>query len=123
MSYGSPASAHARDAATDGPARHYVVTWCIDVDAATPRDAAAAALEMLRDPASTALVFDVHDHNRPDDAPVTVDLDDPVTDGPVSEHDECTDDCGCPDVCADCGSTEGTGCCWTTDERDDDSRR
>jgi hypothetical protein len=37
----------------------YQVTWVVDVDADNPQDAAAKALEMQRDPSSTALVFEV----------------------------------------------------------------
>jgi hypothetical protein len=37
----------------------YLVTWSVDVDADDPHEAAAKALEMQRDPSSTALVFEV----------------------------------------------------------------
>lgn len=36
----------------------YRVVWEIDIDADSPREAAQRALEMQRDPESTALVFD-----------------------------------------------------------------
>ena len=35
------------------------VVWTVDVEAATPREAAQKALEMQRDPDSLATVFDV----------------------------------------------------------------
>lgn len=35
------------------------VTWTIDIDADTPLEAAAQALAIMRDPGSTAVVFDV----------------------------------------------------------------
>jgi len=37
----------------------YRVSWFIDVDAESPREAAEKALQIQRDPASTAVVFDV----------------------------------------------------------------
>jgi hypothetical protein len=39
----------------------YLVTWSVDVDADDPHEAAAKALEMQRDPSSTALVFTVQE--------------------------------------------------------------
>ncbi len=39
----------------------YVVEWCIDVDADSPREAAQQAWETMRRPKSTANVFDVID--------------------------------------------------------------
>lgn len=39
----------------------YRVTWVIDIEADTPRDAAHAALAIQRNPNSTATVFDVSD--------------------------------------------------------------
>jgi hypothetical protein len=37
----------------------YTVTWEIDVDAKTPKEAAREALKIQRDPNSTATVFSV----------------------------------------------------------------
>lgn len=37
----------------------FKVRWDVDILASTPREAALKALEMQRDPESTALVFDV----------------------------------------------------------------
>lgn len=37
----------------------YVVTWTIDIEADTPVEAARAALEIQRDPESTAMVFSI----------------------------------------------------------------
>lgn len=37
----------------------YLVTWSIDIEADTPREAAVQALMIQRDPESTACVFDV----------------------------------------------------------------
>lgn len=37
----------------------YLVTWIIDIEADTPRDAAQKALEIQRDPESIATVFEV----------------------------------------------------------------
>jgi hypothetical protein len=37
----------------------YLVTWQIEVDADSPRDAAKKALEIQRDPTSIATVFNV----------------------------------------------------------------
>lgn len=37
----------------------YIVTWTIDIDADSPRDAAEQALAIQRDPASIAAVFSV----------------------------------------------------------------
>jgi hypothetical protein len=39
----------------------YRVTWTIDIDADGPYDAARRALQIQRDPASIATVFDVTD--------------------------------------------------------------
>ncbi len=41
----------------------YIVTWRIEIDATTPRDAAKQALEIQRDPFSSATVFDVTDED------------------------------------------------------------
>jgi hypothetical protein len=40
----------------------YKVTWTIDLDAKSPRDAARKALEIQRDPDSTATCFEVAYH-------------------------------------------------------------
>lgn len=37
----------------------YLVTWSIDIDADSPEDAAAQALEIHRDPDSIATIFKV----------------------------------------------------------------
>lgn len=39
----------------------YRVEWAIDIEADTPEEAARLALEIQRDPASTAMVFTVTD--------------------------------------------------------------
>lgn len=39
--------------------RNYLVRWEVEVDAATPKAAAKLALEMQRDPVSTATCFEV----------------------------------------------------------------
>lgn len=48
----------------------YTVKWTIEIDAETPEEAAREALEIHRDPASLATVFDVYDkkgnHTRVD---------------------------------------------------------
>ena len=41
----------------------YSIKWKIEIDAKTPEDAARKALEIQRDPASIATVFDVHDED------------------------------------------------------------
>ncbi len=38
----------------------YTVIWTVDIDAETPEEAARMALEMQRDPESSATVFDVY---------------------------------------------------------------
>jgi hypothetical protein len=53
----------------------YRVTWEIDINADSPRDAACKAQEIQRRPDSTATVFEVE---RPDGSVVTVDLARPV---------------------------------------------
>ena len=46
---------------------NYVVTWAIDVqDADSPEEAARQALEIQRDPYSTATVFEVVDRHTGD---------------------------------------------------------
>ena len=57
----------------------YRVAWEIDLEAATPREAAEAAREIQLDLDSTANVFDVRDRDEygvSDAPPTTVDLDD-----------------------------------------------
>ena len=41
----------------------YKVTWCIDIQATSARDAAEIALEIQRDPTSIAIVFQVERGN------------------------------------------------------------
>jgi hypothetical protein len=41
----------------------FLVEWCIDIDAKTPEEAARRALEIQRNPASQAVVFDVTGEN------------------------------------------------------------
>ena len=41
----------------------YTVTWTMEIDAETPEEAAREALEIHRDPASLATVFDVYDED------------------------------------------------------------
>ena len=45
----------------------YTVTWGIEVEANSPRDAALAALEIQRNPYSSALVFDTHNWDTDED--------------------------------------------------------
>lgn len=49
---------------SETPLTTYRVSWEIDVDAATPEDAARTALQVQRDSNSTALVFRVRDGRR-----------------------------------------------------------
>lgn len=42
----------------------YTVTWTISIDATTPEEAAKLALDIQRDPFSTATVFDVTDERE-----------------------------------------------------------
>ena len=49
----------------------YRVTWTIDIDADTPREAAQRALDIQRDPDSCATCFEVTDPT----APMTIDID------------------------------------------------
>lgn len=48
----------------------YNIKWEIEIDAKTPEEAARKALEIQRDPASLATVFDIYDeegnHTRVD---------------------------------------------------------
>jgi hypothetical protein len=44
---------------------HFLVTWSIDIECLTPTKAAQLALEMMRDPHSTATVFEVLDKGDP----------------------------------------------------------
>lgn len=43
----------------------YTVTWDIDIDADSPEEAAKLALEIQRDPNSTATYFSVETFGRP----------------------------------------------------------
>lgn len=43
--------------------RKFLVTWEIEIEAESPFEAARKALEIHRDPASIATVFDVHGVN------------------------------------------------------------
>jgi hypothetical protein len=58
----------------------YRVTWEIDIDAESPREAAMQAMQMmprdLNDPDDGATVFSVHPDQRPKDA-VFIDLAEP----------------------------------------------
>ncbi len=40
---------------------HYCISWNIDIEAETPREAAEEALKVQRDPESMATVFEVRD--------------------------------------------------------------
>jgi hypothetical protein len=51
---------------------HYLVTWDIDIDADSPKEAAEKALVIQRDPESVATVFRIEDDDRNSH---TVDLD------------------------------------------------
>ena len=60
----------------------YLVEWQIEVDAASPREAAQKALEIQRDPTSLATVFDVQSMEQDKPAEwVThkIDLEEPET--------------------------------------------
>ncbi len=46
----------------------YHITWEIDIDAETPREAAEQALEIQRDANSLATVFSVKEFDSDDDA-------------------------------------------------------
>jgi hypothetical protein len=50
-----------REAVRGKPMRTFSVNWKIDIVAETPEEAAKQALEIHRDPNSTATVFDVYD--------------------------------------------------------------
>ena len=50
----------------------YRVTWVIDLEASSPREAAQQALAIQRNPESIATVFEVSDDTG--EAPTTVDL-------------------------------------------------
>lgn len=45
----------------------YFVSWEIDIDADSPREAAEKALAIQRDPESTATVFQVLEHDTEND--------------------------------------------------------
>ncbi len=55
----------------------YRVEWSIEIDADTPREAAEMALDIQRDPFSTATVFEVKEFDTDEDAQ-TVDLEEVV---------------------------------------------
>ncbi len=44
--------------------RRFLVTWEMDIFAASPREAAEKALAVHRKPTSVATVFDVQEHGR-----------------------------------------------------------
>jgi hypothetical protein len=46
---------------SEGLMTTYSIKWEIEIDAKTPEDAARKALEIQRDPASIATVFDVYE--------------------------------------------------------------
>jgi len=50
----------------------YRVTWEIDIEADSPREAAEQALKIQRRPGSSAVVFDCHTEGQ---EPVRIDLD------------------------------------------------
>lgn len=53
----------------------YRVSWEIDVDADTPEEAAERALEIQRNPASTATVFEVRSHESGAETGITYTID------------------------------------------------
>ena len=57
--------------AQPSPRAEYTVSWRIDVDAHSPREAAETARHVQRSPLSWAVVFDV---TGPDGTTVTIDL-------------------------------------------------
>jgi hypothetical protein len=63
---------------------HYRVTWEIDLEADSPREAAIEAQAIQRDPESTANVFSVRNRSDPQDAlrdggpAEEIDLDEPA---------------------------------------------
>jgi hypothetical protein len=59
----------------------YLVTWEINIDATSPREAAELALQMQRDPNNTATVFQVWTEEA-DMEPDTIDLSEPEEDTP-----------------------------------------
>ena len=54
----------------------FLVTWEIDIDADTPAEAAAKARAIQLDPASSATVFTVHEH---DGEAIIIDVEDDAT--------------------------------------------
>lgn len=50
----------------------YFLTWTIDIEASSPEQAARKALDIQRDPNSSATVFDVVEHNTK--KVITIDL-------------------------------------------------
>lgn len=79
--------------------KEYSITWTIDITAPNPRDAAAQALAMQRDTASTATVFAVSPRNEDTDM-FTIDL-----------SADCT-------YCGGDGDADGCSACGKVDERD-----
>ncbi len=67
--------------------REYHVTWEIDVDAENEEDAARQALEMQRDPESSATVFDVYAY--PDGKVKMIDVDAPPRHKPDASACDC----------------------------------
>jgi hypothetical protein len=58
----------------------YFVEWSIDIDADSPREAAEKALEIQRDPSSSATVFSVIKYDS-DGSKSLIDLDDDEDEG------------------------------------------
>lgn len=56
----------------DQKTQEYLVTWSIEVDAATPLDAAKLAHELSQEPESTATVYKVHPPD--DEEPFEIDI-------------------------------------------------
>jgi hypothetical protein len=54
----------------------YTVTWVIDLDAASPQEAAKKALEIQRDPDSIATIFEICPI---DGTPIRIDLSEWIT--------------------------------------------
>ena len=83
----------------------YRVTWEIDIEADSPRAAAQKALDIQRDSASRAVVFDVYDENGDQ---LLIDLDDePV---PCAKCGKLVEDWVIvDDLCGDCANKAETG--------------
>jgi hypothetical protein len=56
--------------------RTYIVTWFIDIEAESPEEAAAEALDIMRDEDSTATIFDVKWDGNTKTVEVNCELDD-----------------------------------------------